>query len=313
MSQLKALVDKLLGGVSNGYFPTGMISEKILTPVTVKQSSGKIGKYGLAHLRILSTIMGGKGEAKRIEIRQMDSTAYFVEPHGLHEIITPEEYANVEDPFDIEKDVTEQLTSLLFMAKEKGLADTLRDTAIITQTSTLSGTSQWSDYASGVSDPFQDAALAKKTVRAGCGAVVDTVIMDYDVAEVLRGHPKLVRSLGFADNRAGTLTDQELAKALGVRRVLIADVMYNSSKPGQADVLASLWGKDVIFAVAPEKATKAQKTLGYMVTLAGQAPRKVYKSDVDNPPESKKIVVKDSYDMVLVDVKCAYLFKNAIA
>lgn len=312
MSQIKAVVDKLLTGVSNAYFPQGMISEKVLTPVTVKQSSGKIGKYGLQHLRILSTIMGGKGEAKRIEIRQQDSTAYFVEPYGLHEVITPEEYANYEDPFDIEKDVTEQLSSLMFLAKEKGLADTLRNTSIITQTSTLSGTSQWSDY-SGVSNPVKDSIAAKAVIRQNSGAICDTVIMDYDTAEILRGHPAIVRSLGFADNRAGLLTDQELAKALGVRRMLIADVMYNSSKPGQADALSSVWGKDVIFAVSPDKAGKLQKTLGYMVTLQGQGPRKVYKTPVNNPPESTQILVKDSYDMVLVDVACAYLYKNAVA
>lgn len=311
MSQIKAIVDKLLVGVSNGYFPTGMISEKILTPVQVKQSSGKIGKYGLQHLRIVSTIMGGKGKSKHIEIRQVDSTAYFVEPHGLHEIITPEEYANYEDPFDIEKDVTEQLTALLFIGKEKGLADTLRNASIITQNATLSGTSQWSDYTN--SDPVAASILAKNAIRNSSGAVADTLIMDYGVAEVLRAHPKILRSLGFVDARAGLLTDQELAKAFGVRRLLIADVMYNNSKPGQADALASVWGKDVIFAVAPEKGSKMQKTLGYMVTLTGEGPRKVYKSTVDDPPESKKIIVKDSYDMVLVDTNCAYLFKDAIA
>lgn len=311
MSTLKALVDKLLTNVSNAYVPSGFISEMILPKLTVKQSSGKIGKMGNQHLRIVSDIMGGKGEAKRIEIRQYDSTSYFVEPHGLSEVITPEEYANVEEPFDVEKDVTMQLSTLLFLGKEKGLADTLRDTAIITQNVTLSGTDQWNDYTN--SDPIDDIRTGRTTIRNASGATPDTLIMDYNVADVLRYHPKILRNLGYADNRAGQLTDQELAKALNVKRFLVADVMFNSSAPGQADSLASVWGKDVILAVCPESASKMQKSLGYMVQLAGEGPRKVYKSDVHNPPESKLIVVKDSYDMVLVDVKCAYLIKTAIA
>lgn len=311
MSQLKALVDKLLTNVSQAYVPTGFVCEQVLTPLKSKQSSGKIGKMGMQHLRLLSTIMGGKGEAKRVEIRQYSSDSYFIEPHGLEEIITPEEYDNVEAPFDIESDVTTWLTTLLYIGKEKALADTLRSTSIITQNVTLSGTSQWNDYTN--SDPINDINTAKKTVRTGSGGIVDTVILPYDVAEVLRYHPKILRNLGFADNRAGQLTDADLAKAFNVKRVIIPEVMYNASQPGQADNLIDVWGKDVIFMVAPTSAALKQLTCGYMVTKSSEGQRQVFKQPVINPPGAKSVICKDSYDIVITNVKAAYLIKTAIA
>lgn len=311
MSQNKALVDKLLTNVSQAYLPEGFVCEKALTPLKVVQSSGKIGKYGTQHLRLESTLMGGKGVAKRVEIRQYSSDSYFIKPNGLEDMITPEEYDNVEQPFDIEKDVTAQLTSLLYIGKEKALADSLRSTAIMTQNTTLSGTSQFSDYTN--SDPVAVINAAKAAIRNASGVVPDTMILDVNVMDVLRYHPKLLRSLGFADVRSGALGDEDVAKALRLKRILVADVVYDSAKEGQAASLAPLWGKDIILAALPTSASKLQKSLGYNVTKSSEQPRKVYKYNVNNPPDSVAVLVKDSYDLVLTDVTCGYLIKNAIA
>lgn len=311
MSQLQPIVSKLLTNVLQGYVPSGFISEMILPQLNVVQQGGKIAKRGLSHLRIETSLMGGKGMARRVEVRTYNSDTYYIMPYGLEEVLTPEEYKNVEKPFDLEKDTVMALQMALYLGKEVGLATSLRSTSIITQNTTLSGTSQWNDFAN--STPLVDILTAKKVVRAASGAKVDTAIADADVWDTLRYHPTLVRSLGYADNRAGQLTDADLAKALNVKRILSADVLYNSAKEGQADSLTSVWGKDVILAACPETAGIDQKSLGYRVQFAGDSSRKVYKQPVVNPPESNSIIVKDSYDQVLTDVKCAYLIKTAIA
>jgi hypothetical protein len=311
MAVNKAIVDKLLTNVSQAYIPQGFVSELALTPLKTVQSSGRIGKYGNQHLRLESTLMGGKGVAKRVEIRQYASDSYFIKPNGLEDMITPEEYDNVEQPFDIEKDVTAQLTSLLYIGKEKALADSLRSTSILTQNVTLSGTSQWNDYTN--SDPIAVINTAKSVIRSASGVLPDTMIMDEGVMNVLRFHPKLLRNLGFADNRAGSLEDADIARAFRVKRILVADVVFDTAKEGQTSSLAPLWGKDVILASLPTDPAKLQKTLGYYVTKGSEGPRKVYKQNVVNPPDSKSIIVKDSYDMVLTDTACGYVIKAAIA
>jgi hypothetical protein len=137
--------------------------------------------------------------------------------------------------------------------------------------------------------------------------------MDERVADQLRYHPMLLDFLGFKENRPGGLGDQELAKALNVKRLLIADADYNTAKEGQADSLGAIWGKHLWFGHCPETAVQQQVSAGYQVRLKGSSPRKVYKYAIDNPPESTGILVEDEYDMLLSNVGALYLIKNAIA
>ena len=122
MSQIKAIVDKLLTNVSQMYVPEGYISEDILPNLKVKQKTGKIGKYGLNHLRIVNSKMGGRGKAARFEPIVRDSDLYSIESHGLEGLVTEDDYDNVEEPFEAESDETLGLTSTLWTAKEYAIA-----------------------------------------------------------------------------------------------------------------------------------------------------------------------------------------------
>lgn len=263
-TQMHALVDKFLTNVSNKITPQGYVSEEILPLINVQQYSGKIGKYGNDHLRIVNTLTGGKNEYPRVQTDVRSSDSYYIETHGLSDVVTDEDYRNVELPFDAERDSAVNLTTRLWLGKEKSLADTLGDMAIITQNVTLAGTNQYNDFTN--SDPLGDFIDARNAIYASVGTAPDTVIMSWGVANTLRYHPALVRSLGYADNRVGQLTNDDLARALlpGIPngRVLVGGAIYNSAKQGQADVLAPVWGKNIIFAVAPRNATIMQVSLG---------------------------------------------------
>lgn len=310
-AQLNAQVDKLLTNVSSAYIPTGYVSESFLPTIAVKQTSGKLGKYGKGHLRIVNTLIGGRGKAPTMQTIIRQDTGYSLERHALEGWVTPDDRDNVEQPFDAEKDETMGLTTVIWLGKEKALADAVTNTAVITQNVTLSGTDQYSDYTN--SDPIGDWKTARETIRAACGVPPDTAVMDWAVANCLAYSPKILDALGFAANRAGQLSEEELAKAMGVKRLLIAMPLYNSAQEGQTDALTSVWGKHIVFAVAPTRAEKYQLSLGYHITKSGEKPRKVFKAPVHNPPETTSIIVQDKYDQLLNDVTCAYLIKDAIA
>jgi hypothetical protein len=311
MSQLTAIVDKLLTNVSAVYVPEGYVSEQVLPLVTSKQKTGKLAKYGTDHLRIEHSLVGGRGEYKRVESITRSSTGYSIESHGLEGMVTEDDYSNVELPYKAEEDEVMGLTSLIWLGKEKSLADSITSTSVITQNQTLSGTAQFNDYAN--SDPLGKFLTARQTVRAGCGLPPNFAVMDWKVANTLAYHPGILEALGYTFNRAGQLSDQELAKALGVENLYIAKAVYNSAKEGQADSLAPIWGKDIVFGVAPTKAAPYQVSLGYRVALEGRSSRRVFKYAVNNPPGSTGIIVDDSYDYLLSNVAAAYLIKGAIA
>lgn len=311
MSQQKGIIDPLLTNVSSAQLAADGIADILLPEIKSDQYTGKLGGYGKGFLRIENSVIGNKGKYRQVESVTRSTTGFDIEGHGLSNIIGKKEFKNVKDPFDAEKDETVGLTSLLQVEKEFGLASQLTNTATITQNTTLLLTAKLSDYTN--SDPAAVFAAAKAAVKSGCGAVANTVIMDYDVAEVLRYHPQLLDLLGFKFARPGGLTNEEFAKALGVKKVLIPEMMYNSAKEGAADSMVSIWGKNIIFGVIPDSAQKYQTALGYQVRLNDGQPRKVYKQNVFNPPGSVEILVEDEYDMLLSNVNAAYLIAGAIA
>lgn len=312
MSQTKAQVDKLLSNVSNGYFPKGYIAEKVLPPLPVKQKSGLIGAYGNDHIRIEDDLVGGEAEAKRAKpiLRKTDNT-YIVGSHALEGVVTQDDYDNVEEPFSAESDEVEGLTHLILTNKENALATAMTNDSVLTQNVTLSGTSQLSDYTN--SDPLGVFKTAQNAILTGCGMMPNAAVMSRAVYNTLKYHPKILSTLGYAQNRAGLLTEDDIKKALDVQTLFIGEAAANTAKEGQADVLSQIWGKHITFFVRPDGAGKHQVSLGYYIKMQSRKERAVYKYSLNNPPESNGIIVKDDYSFHFVNVKAAYLVKNAIA
>jgi hypothetical protein len=175
----------------------------------------------------------------------------------------------------------------------------------------LSGTSQFNDYAN--SDPLSVVTTAKNTILNAVGVLPNLCIMDVQVWNVLRFHPMLLDALGYKWNRPGGMNQDEMARALGVDQVLFGSARYESAKEGQASSLQAVWGKGIVFAIAPDKPEIMQKSVGYLVRPIGGQPRKVYKQANFNPPGSTAVLVEDEYDMLISDAACAYLVANAIA
>jgi hypothetical protein len=293
-TQNKAIVDKLLTNVSRKLIPDGYICEDFLPMIQVKQTSGKIGYYHKEHLRIELDIVGGNTPYPRITSNTRASDTYLITKHGLSDTISEEDYDNVELPFD---------------GKEKSIADTVNSTTIITQNTTLSGTDQYSDYTN--SDPIGDWRTARSTIKKNSGMPPNAAWMSWEVFEVLKFHTKLLELTKHTKTMDGGLGIGQLASAMGVKKLHIGIVPYNSAKQGQTDSLANVWGKHMGFYVAPSKVGKKQVTLGYRIQRKN--PRRVFKNKLDNPPGSKEILADDSYQFLIVDTTAAYLIKDAIA
>jgi len=311
MSQQKAIVDKLLTNVSNAYIPEGLISESVLPSLEVAQDSGIIGGYGKAHLRIENSLVGGKGKARMVEpiVRKTDNT-YLIEKHELQSIVTEDDYRNVEQPFDAEKDETLGLTTIIALEKERALASALQSTAVLTQNVTLAGTSKFSDYQN--SDPVSVFKNAQNALLDGCGVLGNAAIISQKVFNTLKYHPQILAQLGFAANRAGSLSVEEIAEVLGVKKLWVPNAAYNTAKEGQSDSMSQVWGNDITLLVAPDKAAKYQTSLGYYMKRSGVASRRVKKWAIDDSFGDTGILVGDYYQFRLVDVTAGYLIKSAI-
>jgi len=311
-TQSGAIVSKLLTTASNGYFPTGFIAEKILPAVYVPQTTGLIGKYSNNHLRIVNTVHTGKGVYRRLEAVTVSSDTYSIEDHGLEDIITENDMRNFESPYDAEVDSTISLSLAHMISKEYALASTLQNPSIITQGVTLSGTAQYNNLDHADSDPLGDKIAADNAIEAAVGGPSNTAIMSMRTFRYLSRHKQILGALGFTATPPMGLSVAQLATVLQVDQVLVSDASYNSAKEGQADVLANIWGKDVIYARIFAPALR-QKTLGYEMRKSGTSPRQVYTYMPTMPVNSRGVIVTDNYDQLILNAECAYLIQDAVA
>ena len=309
-TQMTAQVNKQLTNISQKIVPEGMIVEEALPLLNVVQSSGIIAGYGNSHLRIVSSVTGGKNKVPQVDTKAYTQEVYQVQDHSLKDFVTKEDRVNVESPFDAEVDTMDELNTQLFLEKNFAFANTVTDTGVITNNVTLSGTSQYSDYDN--SDPLGDFATARNSVFDNTGRVPDTVLMDRKTFNTLSTHPEMLRALGFADARPGGILENEMARAMQVERVLIDSSVYNAAKEGQADDVQAVFGRNIVFAVLPRSAARRQVSLGYRIQQFG-TPRAVFRSDVDDPPETTRIIVRDTYELRFTNTDAGYLIKDTIA
>lgn len=312
MVQQTPVVNELLTGVSNKVQPIGFIADEVLPEKPVDRMVGLVGRYGSEHLRIEQTITAGENGFPTVETITYNTDTYQIDAHGLKDFVYPADYANVNDPFDAESDKTEVVTTKLKLGREKALADTLGDTAIITQNVTLSGNSQYDNRDHADSTPLEDFATARETVYSSIGAPPNYAVMSWEVWNRLRFHQQMLDALGYKEQRPGGLTLTELATAMEVEKILVGKAIYNSAKKGQSDSLTSVWGKNILFYFRPATPALMQPSLGYKLTLRGKRPFAVYKYNQEEPAGTKKIVCENYYDDMLQRVGAAYLIKDAV-
>ena len=222
----------------------------------------------------------------------------------------PDEFAdNTDDPYDPFRDATAVIMDNIAINQEAALATSLADTAILTNNTTLSGTSQWSDYSN--SDPIGVINTGRNAIRALTGQKPNICWMGYEVFNTLRDHPDIREQVKYTNG--GQLGDAAFVSFLkqhfNFEEVFVGDGIKNTADPGQSDVLADIWGNHFWMASRSKTPTLMRATFGFtatdVVNVVDRYREDSHRRDV--------VRVRRSYDQHLSDVSLAYFIKNAIA
>lgn len=302
-------VSPLLTQISVAYKNEEYVAEQIMPVVQVVKDTAQIATYGMDNLRIEEALRAQGSGANEVNHSVTIGSHYILRDRALKEFVSKEEMDNADKPIMPQQDATENLTDRMLVIKEKTLADILSDTAIITQNTTLSGTSQWSDFDN--SDPFGDIKTAISTVRTGSGKMPNTIFMSYEVMLVLCVHPAVIARLSnvITVNSDDVITAIKIAFP-GIKKVIIGSAFYNSGKEGGTDALTPIWGKHCWALYIEQRPTLKSRSFGFTYQKDG---RQVKVLPYDEDREGKFVRVNEKYDQKLVDVKCAYFMKNVIA
>jgi len=305
-------VDQALTQISLAFVNKEYVADRILPTVpNLKDDTGLIGAYGNEHMRIYSSKRAlYDTNQKRIEWSVNLDARYNINYYDLENYLPDRLVEQTRLPFDARRDATILVQQALMLEREKALADLMGDTAVLTQNTTLSGTSQWNDYAN--STPEVDIITAKTAVFNATGLEANRVVMSRAVVEVLRLHPFFVDQVRGVRLPSNDDVVNILKGFFGFEEVVIGRAKYVSSVEGQTDVLADVWGKNFIVYYAPSTPSLFAKSFGYSFQLANRnwSVRTRREPIAD---EGELIKVQHARDDKVLTATAAYLIKNAIA
>lgn len=302
-------VDPMLTNVAIAYENDAYIAEQVFPSLAVKKQSGKHFVYDQGRFRVNDTVRGSGASSNEVTLALTTGTTYFAEDHALKQFVADEDADNAITPTDPYIDATENVTDMLAVAREYELSAMLADTAVLTNNTTLSGTSQWSDYTN--SDPFSVIETGKQTIHAAIHKNPNVCILGKQVWDKLKNHPAFLERVKYSQK--GVISEDLLASLIGVDKVIVGGAAYTSSAEGQTEATSYIWGKHCILAYVNPRVAPKMITLGLTYTWKTMQIERLRGSDEEDRKGTYVRVGNHYYDQKIVAATAGYLIKNAVA
>lgn len=303
------VIDPILTTVAQGYQNAEFIGMNLFPSVPVGQRGGKIITFGKEDFALYNTARAPGANTKRIQYGYSGSP-FALESHSLEGLVPFElmQEADAVPGIDLGRGAVLKVQNIVGLRLEYAQAQ-LSTTAAnypVGNKITLSGTGQWSDQTTGVSDPVKDIETAKEAVRGKIGKRPNTVAMGAAVWAQLRTHPKIIDRIKYTGRDSAT--PELVANLFGVKRVLIGDAIYDNN-----GTFADVWGKSVVVAYT-EMASVAElgvPSFGYTYRLGGYP--LVEQPYQDRNAKSWIYPITDEVSPVIAGSTAGYLISAAVA
>lgn len=300
--------DKILTELSLAYRNLDYIAEKILPILRVKERTGYYATYGTQALRYANLKAYREPGTRAMTVDYSTAqTAYSCHQRALEKRVPDELAANTDKPYEPKRDATEFLSDMLANTKELSLATSMSSTSVLTQYTTLSGTSQWSDYAN--SNPLQDILTGRSTVHASIGRDPNVAVFGRSTWVQFIQHPDVVDRIKYVGLTAPDQILKAVADLLEVDEVYIGKGIYISSNEGQSDTKATIWGKHFWLLHRPPRPSLMAPSFGYHF-VDEQKQVETYREETH---KSDVIRLLESYDQKVMDATAAYFVQSAVA
>lgn len=312
-------VDPQLTNVLLAYKNKQFIAGQILPTVpNLKDESGLVPEMGQSHLHQYSTTRSLYDESEhRISFTIDNTKSYRVDYYDLGVYLPDRLQEQVQVPFNMRNAAQFTVMQAMELEREIALAEAMTSTAIITNNTTLSSSSdKYTDTAN--STPDTDFDTARDSVFDNTGHEANAVYMSRKVMNALRRHPWFLeislRALSGGAPKNGVLSEAAFIETLKawyeLDFVFIGRSIKITSREGQTVTKASVWGDDVVFFYRPVSPELFAPSFGYSFQLEGRNLRTVIRRHQNDKGDI--VEVDWAYQDKILDANCAYLIKSAI-
>jgi hypothetical protein len=242
-------IDVALTNISVGFPNNEFVGNRLFPQVTVQKQSNKYYIFGREAWSTHLDVRAPGTEANEIPGYVVSTDSYFAVEHSLQIAVTDEERDNADSPFSPDEDGTYLVTQKILLGREVLMKNLVTTTANFATNyfTTLSGTTQWSDYVN--SNPISDFRTAIRQINSGLFTDPNTAVIPYQVISILEDHPDFIERIKYSER--GVMTPDIIGAILGIPNIIIPMAGQNTAAMGQTPVLGYLWGKDVVIAWVP--------------------------------------------------------------
>ena len=254
-----------LSNVAINYVPRGFIGERIAPIVSVPKQSNSYNTWSLADAYRIEEDKRSPGTEANIIERNVSSDTYFCYNYALKDKIPYEDLRNADAGMILTErsERVRYLKNKLYLNWDYRLAQKVNSGSNVGSYSAVA--SNWSDGATGHSDPFNDCTTALDNVEGSTGIRPNKVIFWNWAWDRFRNHADILdRLYGNQTGAKGRLVSlQQAAALLEVDEVMLARTKYNSAGEGQTASLANMATPNVLFYYAPSKPSKEEPSFMY--------------------------------------------------
>lgn len=250
-------INPTLSAIAIKYRQAGFVADDIMPRMNVDHQEFYALKDRMADwITPPDTTVGRLGKPHQLANSFQDQTLLATANQGLDEPVPNQDAMNGPSESALAR-ATQRVMSLVMMRRELRVAAVVANSSNYNDSTTLSGTSQWSDRTN--SNPLNDLLtyLDKPFIRP------NTLVMGRDVWTQLCQHPKIISSLSMLSVAAAKVSQDQVAALLEVDRIIVGNGWYNTAAKGQAVSKSRIWGKFCAGVYLGQNGSDAGNTWGY--------------------------------------------------
>jgi len=245
---------------------------------------------------------------------KVDTDTYSADVWALHKDIPDQVRANADSPLNMDRDATIFLTQQSLLNREIEWTSSFF-TAGVWTTDVTPGT-LWS--ASG-STPIADIRTGVKTVLESTGFKPNTLILGYEVYNVLIDHADIIDRVvyGAQPGRISQADIPEFKSLLKIDNILVMEGIQNTANEGASDVHAFIGGKNALLCYAAPTPGIMTPSAGYTFNWSGMfgaqaegARMKKFRMEAE---ASDRVEIESAYVQKVVSADLGYFFEAVVA
>ena len=307
-------VDSALTNFSQKFLQTsGFVFDKVFTSLPVSKASDKYHTYARQDFwrdqgdRLM--LLGDSAPVARGGYR-MSTGSYSCDVRAFGKAISKGVRSNADAVINPDQDAVDFVTQALMVRLEAQWMAEFFVTGIWGTTSTLSGTSQWSDYDD--SDPITAVDNGKQAIGDLTGLEANTFLCGSAVDLKLKRHP-IVQALYKVSN-VESISDEMMARVLGVQRYLVARAVKATDVEGATAAFARIAGKHALLCyTAPDGSDGATAGKVFKWDGWGADSGIAIQSYYENQSRSDIVEGFSAVDFKITSTALGYMFIDAVA